>query len=203
MKKVLAIVLAALIVACAAASAQTALRAIAEYEGFGLVELDLNRNVSWLEPLVTVTDANGNTFEAQVLKYDRDDVNFWVPNLAEDQLCTGAVSGTENGETVSFEFYASSQVSSMIRKVEYDAEDRELDIEFTMNVEYRNPSVTVTDASGAQYETRILERDNDSLDVRVKGLNRGDSYTVSVSGVRGQTFETFETCSLDFVAWDD
>ena len=91
----------------------------------------------------------------------------------------------------------------MIRKVEYDAEDKELDIEFTMNVEYQNPSVTVTDASGNQYETRIVERDNDGLEVRVKGLTRGSSYTVSVSGVRGQTFETFESYSLDFVAWDD
>ena len=203
MKKVLAIVLTALIVAAAAASAQTALRAIAEYEGFGLVELDLNRNVSWLEPQVSVTGTDGNTVEAQVLKYDRDDVDFWVPDLTEDQLYTGTVSGTENGETVPFEFYASSKVSSMIRKVEYDAEDKELDIEFTMNVEYQNPSVTVTDASGNQYETRIVERDNDGLEVRVKGLTRGSSYTVSVSGVRGQTFETFESYSLDFVAWDD
>jgi len=203
MKKVLTIVLAALLIICAAANAQTALKARAEYEGFGLVELDLNRDVSWTEPQVKVTDANGFLYEAQIFKYDRDDVKFWIQDIAEGQSYTCSVSGIADGSTVSCELYADSAVSTMIHSVEYDAEDRELDIEFAMNVEYENPSVTVTDASGTQYETRILERDNDSLEVRVKGLTRGNTYTVSVSGVKGQIFETFETCSLEFVARDN
>lgn len=203
MKKVLAIVLAALIVACAAASAQSLLNARAEYEGFGLVELDLNQNVTWAEPQVEVTDAEGNTLDAQVYKYDRDDVDFWIPDLTDDQVYTGTLSGAENGETASFEFYASSVLSTMIRSVEYDAEDRELDIDFAMDVQYESPVVTVTDANGNVYEGRILERDNDSLEVRVKGLTRGSTYTVSVSGVKGQTFDTFETYATEFVAIDD
>jgi hypothetical protein len=203
MKKVLAIVLAALIVACAAASAQSLLNARAEYEGFGLVELDLNQNVAWAEPQVEVTDAEGNTLDAQVYKYDRDDVDFWIPDLTDDQVYTGTLSGTENGETATFEFYASSVLSTMIRSVEYDAEDRELDIDFAMDVQYESPVVTVTDANGNVYEGRILERDNDSLEVRVKGLTRGSTYTVSVSGVKGRTFDTFETYTAEFVAIDD
>jgi hypothetical protein len=203
MKKVLAIVLAALIVACAAASAQSLLNARAEYEGFGLVELDLNQNVTWAEPQVEVTDAEGNTLDAQVYKYDRDDVDFWIPDLTDDQVYTGTLSGAENGETATFEFYASSVLSTMIRSVEYDAEDRELDIDFAMDVQYESPVVTVTDANGNVYEGRILERDNDSLEVRVKGLTRGSTYTVSVSGVKGRTFDTFETYTAEFVAIDD
>lgn len=203
MKKVLAIVLAALIVACAAASAQSLLNARAEYEGFGLVELDLNQNVTWAEPQVEVTDAEGNTLDAQVYKYDRDDVDFWIPDLTDDQVYTGTLSGAENGETASFEFYASSVLSTMIRSVEYDAEDRELDIDFAMDVQYESPVVTVTDTNGNVYEGRILERDNDSLEVRVKGLTRGSTYTVSVSGVKGRTFDTFETYTAEFVAIDD
>lgn len=196
MKKVLTIILSALILTSVIAGAHALTTAFAEYEGFGIVELDLNQNVSWTEPVVTVTDPNGDTFEAQVLKYDRNDVDFWVPNIVEDQVYTCSVSGIEGGETINCEFYASSLRSTMIRSVDYDAEDRELDIEFAIDV-------TVTDADGTLYETKILERDDDSLEVRVKGLTRGATYTVSVSGVKGRNMDTFETYSLEFVARDD
>lgn len=203
MKKVLAIVLSALIIACGAACAQSVLRVNAEYEGFGFVELELSQDVNWLEPQIIVADANGCPVEAQIIRYDRDDVDFRMPDAAEDQVYTCTVSGISGGETVTCEFYAASAMSAMIRSAEYDAEDRELDIEFAMDVEYENPSVTVTDASGAQYEADIIERDNDGLEVRVTGLTSGGTYTVSVSGVRGQIFESFETYALEFVARDD
>lgn len=203
MKKALTIVLSALILTSAIAGAHALTSAYAEYEGFGIVELDLNQNVRWTEPVVTVTDPNGDTFEAQVLKYDRDDVDFWVPNVVEDQVYACNVSGIEGGETITCEFYASSLRSTMIRSVDYDAEDRELDIEFAVDVTYDTPSVTVIDANGTLYETKILERDNDSLEVRVKGLSRGSAYTVSVSGVKARNMDTFETYSLEFVARDD
>ena len=203
MKKALVIVLSALILTSAIAGAQTLIGARAEYEGFGIVELDLNQNVRWIEPIITVTDPIGDTFEAQVFKYDEDDVDFLVPNVVEDQVYTCTVSGIEGGETITCEFYAPALKSTMIHSVDYDAEDREVEIEFAMNVTYESPSVTVFDANGTQYETRIIERDNDSLDVRVKGLTRGGTYTVSVSGVKGQTSDAFETYSFEFVARDD
>lgn len=203
MKKVLAIVLTALIITCAAAGAQAALQARAEYEGFGLVDLDLNWDVNWTEPQVSVSDANGNTVDAQVFRYDSDDVDFWVSDLQEDQTYTFNVSGISDGSTVSSEFFAASERSTMIHSVEYDAGDRELDVEFAMDVEYNNPSVTVSDSAGNTYECSILERDNDSLEVAVKGLTRGSTYTVTVSGVKGYVQNTFETWSREFKAIDD
>ena len=203
MKKVLAIVLTAIIITCAAASAQSLLRVNAEYEGFGLVELDLNQKVSWIEPQVEVTDVDGYVYSAEVFRYDRDDVDFLVSDIIEDQVYTCTLSGIETGETATFEFYASSVLSEMIRSVDYDAEDRELDIEFAMDVQYDAPAVTVTDADGNVYETRISERDDDGLEVRVKGLTRGSTYTVSVSGVKGVAFDTFETYSCEFTARDN
>jgi len=203
MKKVLAIILAALLIACAAANAQTGLKARAEYEGFGVVELGLNRDVTWDTPVVTFTDSFGMVYDSEVLKYDRDDVEVLVGLMPEDHTYTCTVSGFSGGGTVSCELYAASERSSMIRKVEYDADDRELDIEFAVDVEFENPAVTVSDANGSLYETRIIERDNDSLDVRVSGLTRGSTYTVTVSGVRARTSDTFESCSLEFVARDD
>lgn len=203
MKKVLAIVLTAIVLTGAVASASSLLKANAEYEGFGLVDLDLNWDASWAEPQVAVTDTNGNALDTQIFKYDEDDVNFWIPDLTEDQVYSGTVSDPSSGDSAAFEFYASSLLSEMIRKVEYDAEDRELDIEFAMDVEFQSPAVTVTDANGTQYETRIAEKDEDGLEVRVKGLTRGATYTLTVTGVKGRTFDTFETYTTDFVARDD
>lgn len=175
-----------------------------EYEGFGYVEVDFINDVRYTGDVqVTVTDVAGTNYTATVQKMDDDDLTFKVDNIVEDQVYNYTISGIEGDAALSGEFYASALKSSMIEKVEYDVNDRELDIDFNMDVRYdENSTVTVTDAAGSEYATTILEKDSDSIEARVEGLTPGETYTVTITGIAKAGENTFETYSREFVAID-
>lgn len=201
MKKIFALAIIAILILSAAAVAQSTLYARAEYEGFGYVEVDLSRDVRWDNIQISVTDEMGFPYEAELIKRDEDDVHLKIVDIVEDQNYTITISGIQGGETVSCELIASK--STLIKKVEYDADDRELEVKFSGRVEYSEPAVTVTDASGAEYKSWISEKDKDSLDLLVDGLTIGETYTVTVSGVGPAGENAFETAAFEFIAFDD
>ena len=202
MKKMIAVILTIMVFATAAAYAAINVRA--EYEGFGLMEVDFSRDVRWQDPQIAVTDAFGGSYTAELVKLDDDDIKFRVGNIIEDQVYNISISGIQGEETVNCEVYAASLKSNMIREVEYDADDRELDIEFAGKVSYEaNCEVMVTDAAGKQYNCTIIEKDRDSIEVWADGLTRGETYTVTVSGVIAADSSAAETYSREFVARDD
>jgi len=202
MKKMIAVILAAMMLVSAAAFAAVNVRA--EYEGFGLVEVDFSRDVGWQDPQIVVTDAFGAGYATELVKLDDDDIKFRVENIVEDQVYTVSITGIRGEDFVTCEVYAASLKSNMIREVEYDGEDRELDIEFAGKVSFEaGCAVTVIDGAGAQYDCTIREKDRDSIEVRVKGLTRGETYTVTVSGVIAADGGVAETYSREFVARGD
>ena len=57
-------------------------------------------------------------------------------------------------------------------------------LEFKKNVSYKNAKVTVTNTNNTKtYSTRIVEKENDELTVRVAGLTVGTKYKYSVTGI--------------------
>lgn len=202
MKKLTAVLMAVAMMLTVAAQAAQIEKT--EYEGFGYVEVDFINDVRYTGDVqVTVTDVAGTNYTATVQKMDDDDLTFKVDNIVEDQVYNYTISGIEGDAALSGEFYASALKSSMIEKVEYDANDRELDIEFNMDVSYdANSTVTVTDAAGSEYAATILEKDSDSIEVRVEGLTPGETYTVTITGIAKAGENTFETYSREFVAID-
>ena len=84
-----------------------------------------------------------------------------------------------------------------IKKVKYDSRDQELDIDFNGNVKYKSVKVIVKDASGRKYTARITEKGKDDLEVKITGLKRGKTYTVTVVGVALKS-GTYMTVSKSF-----
>ena len=202
MKKLTAVLMAVAMMLTVAAQAAQIEKT--EYEGFGYVEVDFINDVRYIGDVqVTVTDVAGTNYTATVQKMDDDDLTFKVDNIVEDQVYNYTISGIEGDAALSGEFYASALKSSMIEKVEYDVNDRELDIDFNMDVRYdENSTVTVTDAAGSEYATTILEKDSDSIEARVEGLTPGETYTITITGIAKAGENTFETYSREFVAID-
>lgn len=176
-----------------------------EYEGRGYVDVDFRGKVEYSNVSVEVTDANGKAYEATIYELDNDDITFNVANIAEGMDYSFTVSGVRSGfsgeyEAVSDGFRVPAPGETGIKEVDYDDDDRELEVEFTARVRFENPDVIVEDAAGRLYETRIIEQDKNSIEVRVDGLTRGESYTVTVSGVGPADGETTASVSAEFTA---
>ena len=220
MKKIIVtLLLAALVLAAVPALAQNAFTAAdggivptiqyTTYEGFGFVEVDFLQDVNYENPTVSVTDAAGAPVTAAIVQLDDDDLTFQITDFAADATYNFTISGVRVGRngsytSVSGSFTVPLEGAAVIKKVEYDRDDREIDIEFAALVQYEAPTVQVIAADGTPINATIYEWDEDSIEARLESpLNIGSEYMVTVTGVRAAQDTAFGTASLTFTAYDD
>lgn len=193
MKKVLAMVILATLVLTLPALAFSAVTAAmpqfrAEYEGGGRVEIDFRGDdVMYQNVAVTAADPAGAAQTVTILEVDDDDLTFVIEGFQPATVYTFTVSGVKlpgdaDYGSLTGEITTPAAGETSIQNVELD-DGRELEIEFAGRVDYDNVAVTVTGADGAALQATIEERDNDSIEVRVDGIVRGNDYTVTVTGV--------------------
>lgn len=213
MKKLFSLLLvtAALVAAALPALAASAAIKKTEYEGSGRVDVDFRSRVQYSNPKVTVRDSSGKTYTAHITERDSDDLTFKAVGISSGKTYTYTISGIRAGSSGSYGRVSgtfktpgssgSSAKKLSIKSLDYDADDRELEIEFSSRVQYNNLRVRVTDSTGAKsYTVRILEKDNDSIDIRVSGLRSGQKYTVKVAGVRAGSSGSYGGVSKSFTA---
>lgn len=208
MKKLIALLLAAIALLTLTVSAMADAPVIekVKYEGFGYVDVDFRGRVQYSDVNVTVTDAAGKAYDATIWEMDDDDLSFNVANIVDGMTYQFAISGVRSGgsgnyESVSDSFVVPDAGELAIKEIDYDGDDRELEVEFNGRVQYQDLSAVVRDASGNSYEATVRERDEDSVELRVSGLTRGGEYTVVVSGVRLADSAEFASVSRSFTAY--
>ncbi len=171
-----------------------------EYEGNGVVEVDLIRDVRYDNPQLTVTDSTGAAVPAQIINTDDDDIKFRienpVPGETYDYVFTG-ISARRGGEEmkVSGSIRVPQEGEVVIRKIQYDR-DGEIEIDFSGSVEYGDVKAAVSSLLGGEFEVVITEKDRDSIEGYVRGLEYGGIYTLTVSGVGAAEL------SAEFIAVD-
>ena len=151
------------------------------YEGFGYVEVDFFRDVNYENPAVTVTDAT---------------YNYTISGVREGR------SGEYTSVTGSF--IVPLEGAAAIQKVDYDRDDREVDIEFTALVQYEAPAVQIITADGTTINATVTDWDEDSIEARLdSALTIGTEYMVTVTGVRSAQDAEYGSASFTFTAYDD
>lgn len=209
MKKRFIVILAALLAALLMASVVAEVPTIekVEYEGYGKVDIDFWQDVQYSDPAIVVTDGNGQSVDVKVLERDDDDLDIRiagvVPGMTYEFEISGiAVRGTGDYGSVTGSFTVPADAGDVsIAKVEYDRDDRELEIEFSCKVSYKDLKVEVYDADGNSVQAKVTEKDTDDLEVRIGKLTSGATYTVVVSGVGPRDGNSYGEVSAEFTAW--
>ena len=206
-KRLIAIVLTlVLLAACAAPALAAAPKAKkVECEQNGVVEVDFNsKKVQYRNTKVVVKDADGKKLSVKILEKDNDDITFKVTGLKAGASYAYRISGIRKGGSgsygaVSGTFKAPSD-KPKIKKVSYDTNDRELEVDFATRVQYKKLKVTVKDADGKSLAIKKIEKGSDDIEIKVKGMQTGKRYTVTVSGVRVKGKGSYISISKTFTA---
>jgi len=176
-----------------------------EYEGSGIVDVDFKKNVQYKNAKVTVKDSDGKSYTVKIREKDNDDLKFKVSNIAAGKTYSYTISGVRSGKSGSygkvsgsFKVPQAAAKTLSIKELDYDRDDRDLEIEFNTKVTYKSVKVKVTDGNGKSYTVKLREKDNDSIDARVTGLKKGTKYTVKVSGVRAGSSGSYGSVSKSF-----
>lgn len=175
----------------------------AAYEGGGVVEVEFRGDVRYRDLTVTVQDLFGAPLTATILEMDDDDLTFRIDGAKDETTYAFTIDGvkmrnSEDFETLTGEITTPAPGHTLIQQVEWD--DGELDVELLGPVVYDNLTVTLTDAQGAEVPVTIGERDDDSLELRVKRLNSGEEYTLTIGGVGLRGSGVSATVTRTFIA---
>lgn len=181
----------------------------------GRIEVDFAGKVQYGNLKVKIKDAEGKAYGVSVVEKDNDEINVKAAGLEagkEYVLIINGIraKGAEGYTKIKVPFATGADYVGpggnglKIRKVDSDAGDDEIEVEFNKNVQYSNLKVVVKNAAGQKMGVRIIDRDEDSVEVRVNGLERGERYTVKVSGVRKYgSAGKYKTLTYEFTARDD
>ncbi len=181
------------------------------------VEIEFTYDVRWdRDASVSVTDEEGTEYPAELVDWDDDDCDLYVEDLTDGHTYTFTIDGIRRTNTntygsVSFSIEVpaesntiSSDVSVAVKDEEYDWDDRELDIEFRRDVVFKSDAgITVTDSDGNTYTSRFIDKGDDECEVRVTGLEYGETYYYTISGIRNASGDTYGYASGSFRAIDD
>lgn len=187
MKKLISLLIALAALLTLTALADTPVIEAVNYYGNGRAEIEFVRDVQYENLTVTAADLFGNPVNVTLVDVDDDEIDVLLENVQYETLYTLTVSGVRSGrsgayETLTAELTTPAENALFITNVDADADDREVEIEFSGRVEYDNVTVTIADKDGNLLETRITEREGDSLELKVKGLRYGEEYTATVTG---------------------
>lgn len=206
-KRIVATLLAILLLTMCAAPALAAAPKIKkiEYEGNGVVEVDFTtRNVRYRNVKVTVKDVDGNSKTTRILEKDNDSIRFKVSGMAADSTYIFTITGVRTGNSgaygkVTGRFMTPAN-KPVITFVKYDPDYEALEVDFAAKVQYKNLKVNIRDDSGKYLFITDLEKDSDELNMDVEGMEVGEIYTVTVSGVRVKGVGKYTKVSKTFVA---
>lgn len=181
----------------------------AQYQGYGKVEVDFASDVKFKNVKVTLKDNKGAQYSAANIKrIDSDSMAFTIRNYKKGRTYTYTISGIKRSADKNYgtvkgtvQIPAATQ-APIVKEVDYDSDDLEVEIEFKSYVQFKNPKVTVT-TNRKNYAVRIVKKGNDSITIKVKKLILGRKHNFTVSGIRVRGNTTYTKMKGSFIARDN
>ena len=206
-KRIVSLLLVVLLLTVSAVPALAAAPKIkkVEYDGNGVVDVDFTtKNVRYKNAKVVVKDSSGKKLTARIIEKDNDEVSFKATGVKAGKKYTFTISGVRAGKSGSYGTvkgsFSTPSGKPRIVKVAFDPDYDDLEIDFATDVEYKNLKITVRDADGNNLLIYNIEKGPDNLDMDVEGMVAGNTYTVTISGVRVKGVGSYTSVSKTFVA---
>lgn len=108
----------------------------------------------------------------------------WISMVLMTLLLLGAVT-------------PAAMASGLTARSEYEGNGK-VSLDFNLRVQYKNPSVVVTDSAGKTYSAKIIERDSDDLEFKATSLKAGKQYNYALSGIRKRGSGSYTTIKGTF-----
>lgn len=176
-----------------------------DYEGYGKVEVEFYGHVAYKNCYVSVKDTKGNSYSTKILEKDSDDLTFKIKKYKTNRTYNFTIHGikkrgTTGWKNVSGKVRIPGSNKVVIKDIEYDREDREVEFEFKGKVAWKSPTVKITDSNGKNYVRYIIDKDNNSIEVKVNKLVYGKSYNYKITGVKNKEGTKYVTKTGKFKA---
>ena len=126
---------------------------------------------------------------------------LWMFTISRTMASPAFAGVSDSSSPISriMNFFLSSKNTVVVKDVDYDIGDREVEFEFKGSVKWKNPTVKIT-RSGKNYAKKITDKDSDELEVKVKKLSYGKIYSYRITGVKNKKGSRYVTVKGTFCA---
>ena len=134
-----------------------------KYEENGEVDVDFRTRVQYRNPKITVKDNTGKAYTAKITDRDSDELEFVIRGFTPGRKYTYRITGIRAAGEKTFGAVSGTvtipakTAAPKIRKVCYDAKDREVEFSLTSKVNWSKAAVTISDGTRS-YTARIHQR---------------------------------------------
>ncbi len=174
----------------------------------GKVKVLFPGEVEWAEEVtVEVKDAEENTLPAELKKNTKDMAVVAVSDMVVDSSYTITISGVKQQDetefsSVSCDFVVEKLKSKCkaykIKKKIAVKEENTIVIKCKNKVMLKDAAVEVTDEDGDIYEAEITGKKKGNIKVTVSGLEEGEEYTITVTGVKTKKENNYGSVTTAF-----
>lgn len=188
------------------------------------LSIDFITKVSYKNTSVTVKDETGTNYTAKISEKDWDDMDLKVQNLSKNHTYTISINGIKPRKasaygTLTIKVQIKENINDdesltvqdlevtttktkneiSIKEIEFDIEDSydNLSIDFDTKVKYKKGvSVTVKDETGTNYSAKIVEKDQDDMDIYIKNLSKNHRYTIVIDGIKQKNASAYGVLTI-------
>ena len=171
----------------------------------GKVEVGFKTDVKYKKVKVEVIDAYGRKLPVKITEKEDDELEFRIKNYKAGVIYMLEISGIRKKSaskyTSEYRLFMLPVLNEYFsfNSCEYDEKDKKVEFGFSGSVQWKDVKCIITDGK-KQYVTKIDEKDKNSIELKVKKLEKEKLYGFVISGVRRKGDKKYYTISGTFMA---
>lgn len=174
----------------------------------GKIDILFQRTVVYSGDLkVTVTDADKKAVAATVISKNCKRMKVQLTGLVKDKKYTVAITGIkvkgEKAFTSVCKCFVPKSLKTKIKVCKFRNRFRAckclgLTVKCNQKVYLKDATVTVKDAAGNTLKAKLIKRCNKNIYIRVYGLKRKTTYTVTITGIKTKSESNYGSVTTTF-----
>ena len=187
-----------------------AIKAKATCTAAGKVNISFSQTVEWGEDAAAVlADADGKETTVTIDKKGKRTAVIRGEGMVKGQNYTVTISGIRTEGTTEYtsatcaftakKLKGNCKAEKITKKVSVKANNTII-VKCNGSVQLKDATVTVKDNEQKSYDAKIVGKSKGNIKVKVSGLKKGMSYTVTITGVKTKNELNYSSVTTTFVA---
>lgn len=172
----------------------------------GKVNISFKNKVAYTDSVsATITDVDGKEIACKISKKNKAMMAVSVKGLVKGQKYTLTIKGVKakgsnEAADIVKTFTAKGMKTACAPSKVSVAKKKFVTIKFKSSAYYKDAVVTVKDSEGNLYEAKIIKKAKGNIKIQVKGLKKGQKYTVTVTGIKTKKEKNYSSITKTFTA---
>lgn len=172
----------------------------------GRINVSFKEKVEYTDSVkVTLLDEDGEEVACEIVQKNKKLMGISTSGLVKDQKYTLTIQGvlvdnaSESGDITTSFVAKGMKTACKVSKVTV-SKKKFVTMKMKSSAYYKDAEVVVKDEDGNVIEAKIVKKSKGNIKIQVSGLEKGEKYTVTVTGVKTKKEKNYSSITKTFTA---